>query len=266
MSDLIHPTAIIADGAEIAADVKIGPYCVIGGDVSIGAGSTLHSHVVIDGVTRIGEANEIYPFAVLGKPPQHIQYKGEKSVLEIGNRNTIRENVTMHPGTSVDNMITKVGDDNLFFVGCHIAHDCILGNNIIITNDAMLGGHVHISDFAYIGGNSAIKQFVRIGKHAMVAGMTGVTADVIPFGSVFGPRAAMTGLNLVGMKRRGFSREQITNLRRAYRLLFANEGTFNERFDEVGNLYGHEEEVAGILEFIRAGGDKPLCHPDRENG
>ena len=266
MSDLIHPTAIIAEGAQIADDVRIGPYCVIGSNVVIGSGSILHSHVVIDGFTRIGEGNEIYPFVVLGQKPQHTQYKGEESVLEIGNRNTIRENVTMHPGTAMDNMLTKVGDDNLFFVGCHIAHDCVLGNNIIVTNDAMLGGHVHIGDYAYIGGNSAIKQYVRIGKHAMISGMTGVTADVIPFGSVFGPRAMMTGLNLVGMKRRGFNREQITNLRRAYRLLFANEGTFKERFDEVKSLYGHEEEVVSILEFIKEGGDKPLCHPDRVSG
>ena len=172
----------------------------------------------------------------------------------------------MHPGTAIDNMITKVGDNNLFFVGCHIAHDCVLGDNIIVTNDAMLGGHVHIGDYAYIGGNSAIKQYVRIGGHAMISGMTGVTADVIPFGSVFGPRAVMTGLNLVGMKRRGFSRDQITTLRRAYRLLFANEGTFSERLDEVSNLYGHEEEVAKILQFITDGGDKPLCHPDRDSG
>ncbi|MGC6485811.1 MAG: acyl-ACP--UDP-N-acetylglucosamine O-acyltransferase [Candidatus Puniceispirillales bacterium] len=266
MADLIHPTAIIEDGARIAGDVRIGPYCVIGSKVNLGEGTILHSHVVIDGNTRIGRNNEIHPFAVLGKKPQHTQYKGEDSVLEIGDGNTIRENVTMHPGTAIDNMITKVGDNNLFFVGCHIAHDCVLGDNIIVTNDAMLGGHVHIGDYAYIGGNSAIKQYVRIGGHAMISGMTGVTADVIPFGSVFGPRAVMTGLNLVGMKRRGFSRDQITTLRRAYRLLFANEGTFSERLDEVSNLYGHEEEVAKILKFITDGGDKPLCHPDRDSG
>lgn len=263
MTDRIHPTAIIAEGAKIAEDVQIGPYCMIGENVEIGAGTVLRSHVVIEGHTYIGENNDIYPFAVLGMKPQHTQYKGEPSVLEIGHRNTIRESVTMHPGTAMDNMLTKVGDDNLFFVGCHVAHDCILGNHIIITNDSMLGGHVHIGDFAYIGGNSAVKQYVRVGKHAMISAMTGVTADVIPFGLVFGPRAVMTGLNLIGLKRRGFPRDQITTLRRAYRLLFANEGTFNERFEEVKSLYGHEEEVQVILDFIKEGGDKPLCHPDR---
>lgn len=266
MAERIHPTAIIADGASIADDVQIGPYCVIGANVRLGAGCILHSHVVIEGHTTLGENNEIYPFAVLGKAPQHTRYDGEASTLEIGNGNVIRENVTMHPGTAVGTMKTVIGNDNLFFVACHIAHDCVLGNNIIVTNDAMLGGHVEIDDFAYIGGNSAIKQFVRIGKHAMISGMTGVTADVIPFGSVFGSRAMLVGLNLVGMRRRGINRDQISNLRKAYRLLFAPEGTFSERLEEVTELYGKDEEVAAILAFIRDGGDKPLCHPDRMNG
>lgn len=263
MSDRIHPTAIIADGASIADDVQIGPYSIIGEHVRLGAGCKLHSHVVIDGHTTLGENNEIYPFAVLGKAPQHTRYDGEPSTLEIGNNNIIRENVTMHPGTAVDNMKTVIGDNNAFFVACHIAHDCVLGNNIIVTNDAMLGGHVHIDDFAYIGGNSAIKQFVRIGKHAMISGMTGVTADVIPYGSVFGPKASLVGLNLVGMKRRGIGREQISDLRKAYRLLFAPEGTFSERMEQVRELYGNDEEVKAILDFIHQGGDKPLCHPER---
>ena len=259
----VHPTAIVAEGADLADDVTIGPFCVIGEHVSLGAGCHLHSHVVIEGHTRIGEGNEIFPFAVLGKAPQHTLYKGEASTLEIGDNNVIRENVTMHPGTALDNMVTRIGDNNLFFVACHIAHDCVLGNNIIITNDAMLGGHVHIDDYAYIGGNSAIKQYVRIGKHAMISGMTGVTADVIPYGSVFGPRAVLTGLNLIGLKRRGFSKDQVTLIRRAYRLLFAQEGTFNERMDEVDRLYGDDREVKAILTFIKDGGDKPLCHPER---
>jgi len=259
----IHPTSLVAESARIGADVVIGPYCVIGANVSIGAGSRLHSHVVIEGHTSLGEGNEIYPFTVLGMAPQHTLYKGEPSTLEIGSNNVIRENVTMHPGTALDKMVTRIGDNNLFFVACHVAHDCVVGNHVIITNDAMLGGHVHVDDYAYIGGNSAIKQYVRIGKHAMISGMTGVTADVIPYGSVFGPRAVLTGLNLIGLKRRGYSKDQVTLIRRAYRLLFAQEGTFNERLEEVDRLYGEDSEVKAILNFIREGGDKPLCHPER---
>ena len=262
----IHPTAIVADGANLADGVEIGPYCVIGANVELGEGCRLHSHVVIDGHTRLGKGNEIHPFAVLGMPPQHTQYKGEDSTLEIGDNNVVRENVTMHPGTAIGEMRTVVGDSNMFFAASHVAHDCVVGDNVIITNDSMLGGHVRVDDFAYIGGNSAIKQHIRIGKHAMVSGMTGVTADVIPYGMVFGPRATLTGLNLVGMKRRGVSREQVSVLRKAYRMLFAPEGTFGERFEEVRETYGKDPEVAEILDFIEAGGDKPLCQPERGEG
>ena len=264
MSSLIHPTAIIADGAKIGAHVAIGPYSVIGENVVIGDHCTLHSHVVIDGHTTLGQNNEIYPFAVIGKAPQHTKFHGEASTLVIGDRNVIREHVTMHPGTEVGTMTTVVGDDNMFFVGCHVAHDCIVGNSTIITNDAMLGGHVEIGDFAYVGGNSAIKQFVRIGQYAMVGGMTGVTADVIPFGNVFGPKAALVGLNLIGLKRRGFGKDEISAIRRAYRMLFADEGTFSERLVEVEQDYGDIDLVASVLRFIKEGGDNPLCHPERQ--
>ena len=263
MGKSVHPTAVVADGAGIAADVEIGPYCVIGGNVNLGKGCKLHSHVVIDGHTRLGSGNEVFPFAVLGLPPQHTQYKGENSTLEIGDNNIIRESVTMHPGTKVGSMKTVIGSNNMFFAASHVAHDCVIGDNVILTNDSMLGGHVEIDDFAYVGGNSAIKQFTRIGKHAMVSGMTGVTADVIPYGMVFGSKACLTGLNLVGMRRRGISREQVGVLRKAYRMLFAPEGTFNERFEEVREIYGGDSEVAAILDFIEEGGDKPLCQPER---
>ena len=263
MGKAIHPTAVVADGATIADGVEIGPYCVIGANVQLGKGCKLHSHVVIDGHTRLGERNEIFPFAALGLPPQHTEYKGEASTLEIGDRNVIRENATMHPGTKVGSMKTQIGDDNLFLAASHVAHDCVVGSNVIIINDSMLGGHTIVDDHAYIGGNSAIKQYTRIGKHSMVGGMTGVTADVIPFGMVFGPKAVLTGLNLVGMRRRGFDRDQISVLRKAYRILFAPEGTFGERFEEVRELYGKDAEVASILAFIEEGGDRPLCHPER---
>ena len=263
MGTAIHPTAVIADGAEIGDGVEIGPYCVVGEHVKLGKGCKLRSHVVIDGHTDIGANNDIFPFAALGLPPQHTQYKGEASTLEIGDNNIIRENATMHPGTAVGSMKTVVGNDNMFLAGSHVAHDCVIGNNVIIINDSMLGGHTEIGDFVYIGGNSAIKQYSRIGKHAMVGGMTGVAADVIPFGMVFGQKAVLTGLNLVGMRRRGFDRDQIGTLRKAYRMLFAPEGKFSERFDEVRELYGKDAEVAAVLDFIEAGGDRPLCRPER---
>ena len=263
MGKAVHPTAVVADGAAIADGVEIGPYCVIGANVELGKGCRLHSHVVIDGHTRLGEKNEIFPFVALGLPPQHTGYKGEASTLEIGDRNIIRENATMHPGTKVGSMKTTIGNDNMFLAASHVAHDCVVGNNVIIINDSMLGGHTVVEDHAYIGGNSAIKQYTRIGKHSMVGGMTGVTADVIPFGMVFGPKAALTGLNLVGMRRRGFKRGQIDVLRKAYRMLFAPEGTFGERLKEVRKLYGMDTEVAAILSFIEEGGDRPLCHPER---
>ena len=263
MGKTVHPTAIVADGATIADGVEIGPYCVIGANVELGKGCRLHSHVVVDGHTRLGEKNEIFPFAALGLPPQHTAYKGESSTLEIGDRNIIRENVTMHPGTKVGSMKTAIGNDNMFLAASHVAHDCVVGNNVIIINDSMLGGHSVVEDHAYIGGNSAVKQYSRIGKHSMVGGMTGVAADVIPFGMVFGPKAVLTGLNLVGMRRRGFKREQIDVLRKAYRMLFAPEGTFGERLKEVRELYGKDAEVASILSFIKEGGDRPLCHPVR---
>ena len=259
----VHPTAVVADGASLADGVEIGPYCVVGGDVELGEGCRLHSHVVIGGHTRLGAGNEVFPFAALGLPPQHTKYKGEASTLEIGDNNVIRENVTMHPGTEVGAMKTVVGSGNMFFAASHVAHDCVVGSNVVITNDSMLGGHVQIDDFAYVGGNSAIKQHSRIGKHAMVGGMTGVAADVIPYGMVFGPKAVLTGLNLVGMRRRGIGREQTGVLRKAYRMLFAPEGTFSERLEEVRELYGGDEEVAAILAFIDEGGDRPLCHPER---
>ncbi|MCE2517630.1 MAG: acyl-ACP--UDP-N-acetylglucosamine O-acyltransferase [Alphaproteobacteria bacterium] len=261
MSSSIHPTAIIEDGASIGDNVAIGPYSYIGANVTIGAGCTLHSHVVVDGHTTLGEGNEIFPFAVIGKAPQHMLYEGEASTLVIGNNNLFRENTTIHPGTKVGAMTTIIGDGNMFFVGCHVAHDCVIGNNVIMTNDVLIGGHVVVDDYAYLGGSCAIKQYIRIGPHAMISGLAGVTADVIPFGNVFGNRAELVGLNLIGLKRRGFSKDSITTIRRAYRMLFAMEGTFNERLEEVERLYSDNELVAQILQFIKDGGDNPLCHP-----
>lgn len=258
----IHPTAIIADGANIADDVKIGPYCVIGEHVRIGAGTVLHSHVAIDGRTTIGENNQIFPFASLGHVPQDLKFHGEASTLEIGNGNMIREHVTMNPGTEGGGMITKVGDKCLFMMASHVAHDCMLGNHVIMANNATLAGHVHVGDFALIGGLSAVHQFVRIGKHAVIGGMSGVEHDVIPYGSVMGERANLGGLNLVGLKRRGFSREAIHALRRTFRELFnASSGTLAERAEKIKAESAGNAEVMEIIDFVLSGSSRSICIP-----
>ena len=259
----IHPTAIIEDGADIGEGVTIGPFCTIGPNVKIGDGCILKSHVVIDGHTTLGCDNKISPFVALGLDPQHTLYEGEESTLVIGDRNIIREGVTMHTGTKVGIMTTKIGNDCMFLAGSHVAHDCIVGNNVIMINESLIGGHVVLGDYAYIGANSGVKQWMRVGKHAMVSSMTGVMADIIPYGNVFGSRGELVGLNLIGLKRRGFDKDKITSIRRAYRMLFAMEGTFSERLEEVRRLYGDIDLVAEMLQFIDDGGDSPLCHPSK---
>lgn len=257
----IHPTAIVEAGAQLAPSVKIGPYCVVGGDVTLADGVELVSHVVVSGHTRIGARTRVFPFASLGHPPQDLKYKGERTSLTIGTDSIIREHVTMNPGTAGGGGHTRVGDHGLFMVGVHVAHDCVVGDHVIMANSATLGGHVHVGDYAFLGGISAVHQFVRIGKHAMVGGMTGVEADVIPYGLVMGDRARLSGLNIVGLKRRGFSRDQIHDLRTAYRLLFAQEGTMAERLEDVASLYHHAAAVMDIVNFIRADSARTICQP-----
>ncbi|MBO6783161.1 MAG: acyl-ACP--UDP-N-acetylglucosamine O-acyltransferase [Alphaproteobacteria bacterium] len=262
----VHPTAVVEDGAQLGGNVEIGPYCVVGADVSLGDGVRLHSHVVVGGRTRIGAQTEIFPFASIGLAPQDLKYGGEKSELVIGERVRIREHVTMNPGTEGGGMLTQVGDDCLFMVGSHVAHDCIVGNSVILANNATLAGHVEVGDFAIIGGLSAVHQFVRIGAHAMIGGMSGVEHDLIPFGSAMGERARLRGLNLVGLQRRDFSRDEITNLRTAYRLLFAQEGTMQERIDDVVSMYGGDEGVMEIVEFVRSDSSRAILQPKSANG
>jgi UDP-N-acetylglucosamine acyltransferase len=257
----IHPTAVIHDGAKLGADVEIGPYSIVGPNVTIGDGTRLLSHVVIDGVTEIGQGCLIHPFAYLGAAPQHTAYKGEPTRLVIGDRNTIREHVTMHTGTVQGRGITSVGSDGLFMAGCHIAHDCAVGDNVIMANCATLGGHVNMADFVFMGGLSAIHQYSRIGRYSFVGGMAAVTKDVIPYGSVWGNHAHLEGLNLVGLRRRGFTRETISELRAAYRLLFANEGTFQERLADTTEAHGASPEVMEIIDFIQADANRPICLP-----
>ena len=216
---------------------------------------------MIWGNTTVGSNSQIFPFSSIGYQPQDMKYKGEESRLIIGENNIIREHVTMNPGTDGGGLTTCVGDNCLFMVGAHVAHDCQIGNNVVLVNNATLAGHVSIDEWAIIGGLSAIHQFVRIGKHAMIGGKTGVAEDVIPYGSVIGNRARLSGLNIVGLKRRGFSREEIHNLRKAYRLIFAEEGTLSERIQDVAELFSGTEAVSDILNFITADSSRSICQP-----
>jgi len=258
---LIHSTAIIEPGASLGDDVSIGPYSVVGPDVVLGDGVVIEAHVVLGGRTRIGARSHIFPFASIGLKPQDLKYRGEPSELVIGTDNQIREHVTMNPGTEGGGMVTRVGDRCLFMVGAHVAHDCQVGNNVIMANNATLAGHVTVGDNAIIGGLSAVHQFVRIGRHAMVGGMSGVEQDVIPFGSVSGERAHLQGLNLVGLKRHGFEREDIHTLRNAYRLLFADEGTLSERLSDVAKVFGTNSVVEAIVGFMRVESQRGICQP-----
>ena len=258
----IHPTAVIAPGAVIGEDTFIGPYCVIEGDVTIGDGTKLVSHVSVGGRTTIGKHCTIYPFSSLGHPPQDLKFKGEPSQLVIGDHNVIREHVTMNPGTEGGGLMTTVGSHCLFMVGAHIAHDCRVGNRVIMANNATLGGHVEVGDHAIIGGLAAVHQFVRIGNNAIIGGMSGVEHDVIPYGSVMGERANLAGLNLVGLKRCGFDRDTIHALRNAYKMLFEDEdGTLVERAVKTRDHYKNVPEVQQILAFVNDKGSRSLCVP-----
>jgi len=265
MSD-IHPTALIEPGAELAASAKVGPFCHVGRHVQLGENVELISHVVVAGRTSIGDGTRIFPFASIGHQPQDLKYKGEESRLIIGRNNVIREQVTMNPGTEGGGMVTKIGDSCLFMVGVHVAHDCLIGNEVIMANNATLAGHVKVGDFAVFGGLSAAHQFVRVGAYAMVGGVTGVERDVIPYGSVVGDRARLSGLNIIGMQRRGFSREEIQGLRSAYQALFEGEnGTFAERVVEVTTRFAGIRPVDDVLRFIKEESPRGLVQP-KSNG
>lgn len=259
----IHPTAIVEDGATVDPSVEIGAYAQVGPHVTLGAGVRLHAHAVVAGHTTVGANTEVHPFAVLGAPPQHNGYAGEPTTLLIGENNQIREHVTMHPGTVQGRGETRVGDNGLFMVGAHVAHDCIVHDHVIMANNATLGGHIEIGSFVFLGGLCALHQFCRVGAYAFLGGGGILTTDVIPFGSAFGNHAKLEGLNIVGMKRRGMSRETIHSLRSAYRLLFAEEGTLKERLEDAANRFTETEEVMTIIKFMQADADRPLCLPAR---
>ncbi|MGB0720578.1 MAG: acyl-ACP--UDP-N-acetylglucosamine O-acyltransferase [Bdellovibrionales bacterium] len=264
MSQSIHPTAIIEDGAQIGANASIGPYCVIGPHVVLGDNVTLKSHVVIDGHTQIGAGSTIYPFASIGTAPQDLKYAGEDSRLIIGENNTIREHVTMNPGTKDGGMETRIGDNCLFMMAAHVAHDCRIGNRVIMANNATLAGHVTVGDFVVLGGLSAVHQFVRIGDHAVIGGMSGVENDVIPFGRVKGERAHLKGLNLIGLERRGFDKGRIKTMQRAFHDLFNGEGTMEARIAAVADKYD-DDSIAQIIDFAKAKSDFPLCQPPKKS-
>lgn len=257
----IHPTAVIADGAQLGANVQVGPYCIVGSHVKLADNVILHSHVVIDGNTSIGEGTEIFPFASIGHRPQDKKFKGEHTQLMIGARNVIREHVTMNPGTEGGGSITKVGDDCLFMASSHVAHDCHVGNRVILANNATLAGHVSVGDNAIVGGLSAVHQFVRIGANAFIGGMSGVEKDVIPFGTVKGERASLDGLNLIGLKRSNMERTSIHAIRHVFKdLFYSTEGTLNERAERLRTQYS-EPEVQMLLDFVLTDTARAFCTP-----
>jgi UDP-N-acetylglucosamine acyltransferase len=258
----IHPTAIVEDGAKLGDGVNIGPYCIVGPHVELGDGVCLEAHVVVAGHTKVGAGTHIFPFASIGHKPQDLKYAGEETYLEIGSNNQIREHVTMNPGTAGGGGVTRVGDNCLFMMGAHVGHDCLVGDHAILANNATLAGHVELADFVILGGLSAVRQWSRIGTGAIVGGMTGVEFDVIPFGSVIGDRARLAGLNLIGLKRKNFPREQIHALRAAYKALFdSEEGTLRERAQDVAQANPDEPLVKIVTDFILEMEDRRFCTP-----
>jgi UDP-N-acetylglucosamine acyltransferase len=258
----IHPSAIVARGAELGTGVSIGPWCSIGANTVIEDGARLVSHVVVDGHTTIGPDVVLFPFCTVGLEPQDLKYKGEPTRCEVGARTQIREHCTIHRGTATGRGVTHVGADCLIMAVAHVAHDCQVGDHVIIANNAVMGGHVSIADHAVIGGAAAIHQFVRIGRAAMIGGVSGVEADVIPFGSVIGNRARLAGLNVIGLKRRGFDKAQIGRLHTAFRALFRHEGVFAQRLAETRAKYAEDPLVAEVLEFIDAPSHRGLIRAD----
>jgi UDP-N-acetylglucosamine acyltransferase len=258
----IHPTAIVARSAELGDGVRVGPYCTVGADVVIEDGAELVSHVVVDGHTRIGPDVVLYPFCTVGLAPQDLKYAGQPTRCEIGARTQVREHCTIHRGSVSGAGITRIGADCLLMAVAHVAHDSTLGDHVIVANNVVMGGHVSIADHAVIGGAAAIHQFVRIGRAAMIGGVSGVEADVIPFGSVIGNRARLVGLNVIGLKRRGFDKAQIQLLHTAFRDLFHRDGVFAQRLVAARARYGREALVREVLAFIDAPSHRGLIRAE----
>lgn len=262
MTQAIHPTAIIDAGAQLGDDVSVGPYSIVGSDVILGDRVKLHGHVTISGHTTLGDDVEVYPYAAIGESPQILGFKPTSdSRVTVGARTILREYVTLHAGSPDAGGLTSIGEDCLFMVGSHAAHDCHIGDKCVIANNTAIGGHVTVGEQVWMGGAVAVHQHVTIGRHAFIGGGSILVGNVIPYGSTIGNQAHLAGLNVVGLKRRGFSRQTIHDLRAAYRLLFADEGTFSERVADTKQTYSDRPEVVEIVTFIEEQKSRPLCLP-----
>ena len=257
---MIHKTALVDPKAKIFTNVKIGPYSIVGPNVEIDEDSEIQSHVSIVGNTKIGKKNKIYPFASIGNDPQDLKYEGEETKLEIGDNNKIREYVTINPGTNGGGGLTKIGNNCLFMVSAHIAHDCFVGDNVILANNVPLGGHAHIDENVIIGGNSAVQQFTRVGKSAMIGGMCGVVRDVIPYGIVHGNRSVLQGLNLIGLRRKNIPNKEIIILNDAYKEIFKNEN-LTDNLKNLSGDYKSNALVKEVINFIEKDKKRPICTP-----
>lgn len=261
----IHPTAIVEEGARIAPDAVVGPWCRVSSKATLAAGVELKSNVVVDGRTEIGPRTTIYSFAVIGGPPQHLGYKGEDTALKIGADCIVREHATANLGTPAGRGVTRIGDKCFLMTGAHVAHDCIVGDDVIFANNATLGGHVIVEEGVFLGGLSAIHQHCRIGAYAFIGGCAAVTTDVIPYGSATGNHAELASLNIVGMKRRGMSRATIHDLRGVFRDIFSDEGSFQERVEAAATRYARCDEAMRVIRFIREDTKRPLMAPPRKS-
>ncbi|MDB2341723.1 acyl-ACP--UDP-N-acetylglucosamine O-acyltransferase [Candidatus Pelagibacter bacterium] len=257
---MIHKTAIIDSKAKISTNVEIGPYATIGPNVEIGENTLIQSHVNITGNTTIGKENKLYSFASIGSDPQDLKYKGEETTLLIGDNNTIREHVTINTGTVQGGGLTKIGSNNLIMIGAHIAHDCIIGNNIVMANNTAIAGHAEIEDFVIIGAKCGVQQFTRIGKRAMIGGMTGVLRDVIPYGLSTGNRNYLNGINVVGLRRDKVSNKDILGLTDAYKEIFKTE-VLSENLKNLNGKYTDNPLVKDVLDFINKDKKRPICTP-----
>jgi UDP-N-acetylglucosamine acyltransferase len=260
----VHPTAIIASGAQLGAGVKVGPYCIVGESVVLHENVELISHVVVEGRTTIGAGTRIFPFASVGHQPQDLKFHGEESRLEIGERCTIRETVTINPGTEGGGMLTKIGNDCLLMAGAHVAHDAMVGNNVVLANGVAIAGHAIVGDYVRFGGICGVHQFVRIGAHAFIGAQSMIDADVIPYGMAVGNRARLAGLNLVGLRRGNFDRDDIHTLRAAYRMIFSSEGTLRERVADAAVMFKDAPLVQEVVSFMNSDKDRPICLPRAE--
>ena len=258
---MIHNSSVIEKGSKIGKNVKIGPFCYIGPKVQISDGVELSSNIHIEGNTKIGKETKIFPFASIGTSPQDLKYKGENNSLEIGENNTIREYVTINPGTEGGGGKTVIGNNCLFMISSHVAHDCNIGNDVVVANNVPLGGHVTVEDSVVIGGNSAVQQFTRIGRLAMIGGMTGVLKDVIPFGLSFGNRNYLRGINIIGLKRKKYENKKIMELDTAFKKIFSSKN-LHENLSKINGEYKGNDLVVEVINFISKDKKRPICTPN----